>query len=196
MTRTRDLSPLAARGLIVVVALCWSSMGVAFKFVDWDPLVIAGGRNLLSFLFLALSRRNIRISLKREVVAGALISYFAQTTFTYANKLTTAANAIVLQYTNPIFVLLLSWLLLRQQLRKRDVALSLVMIGGIALFFLEELSPGQRTGNLCGLLSGLGMAACILYACAGRADLREYTMLNSLIAILIGIPAEIGRAHV
>ena len=158
MTRTRDLSPSAARGLIVVVALCWSSMGVAFKFVDWDPLVIAGGRNLLSFLFLALSRRNIRISLKREVVAGALISYFAQTTFTYANKLTTAANAIVLQYTNPIFVLLLSWLLLRQRLRKRDVALSLVMIGGIALFFLEELRPGQMTGNLCGLLSGLGMA--------------------------------------
>ena len=191
MTRTRDLSPSAARGLIVVVALCWSSMGVAFKFVDWDPLVIAGGRNLLSFLFLALSRRNIRISLKREVVAGALISYFAQTTFTYANKLTTAANAIVLQYTNPIFVLLLSWLLLRQRLRKRDVALSLVMIGGIALFFLEELSPGQMTGNLCGLLSGLGMAAGILYACAGRADLREYTMLNSLIAILIGIPAAV-----
>ena len=191
MTRPRELSWPAARALIVVVALCWSSMGVAFKFVDWDPLVIAGGRNLMSFLFLALCRRSIRISLRREVVAGALISYFAQTTFTYANKLTTAANAIVLQYTNPIFVLLLSWLLLRQRLRKRDVILTLAMISGIALFFLDELSPGQMTGNLCGLLSGLGMAMGILYACVSRVDLREYAMLNSLIAILIGIPSAI-----
>lgn len=188
---TRELSRPAARGMIVAVALCWSTMGVAFKFVDWDPLVIAAGRNLLSFLFLALCRGSLRVSLRKEVVAGALISYLAQTTFTYANKLTTAANAIVLQYTNPIFVLLLSWLLLRQRLRRRDVALSLVMMGGIALFFLDELSPGQLAGNLFALLSGLGMALCILYACVSRVDLREYAMLNSLIAILVGIPAAI-----
>lgn len=189
MSPGETLSRGGARGMMVCVALLWSSMGLAFKFVPWDPLVIAAGRNLFTFLFLALSRRSICIPLNRKVLLGALISYLSQTAFTFANKYTTAANAIVLQYTNPVFVLLLSWLLLRQPPRRRETVLSLVMTGGIALFFLDELSPGQLTGNLFGLLSGLGMALTILYACLSGVDLREYTMLGSLLAILVGIPA-------
>lgn len=182
--------------MMVCVALLWSSMGLAFKFVPWDPLVIAAGRNLFTFLFLALSRRSVRIPLNKKVLAGALISYLTQTAFTCANKYTTAANAIVLQYTNPIFVLLLSWLLLRQVPRRRETVLSLVMTGGIALFFLDALSPGQLTGNLFGLLSGLGMAVTILYACLSGVDLREYAMLGSLLAVLIGIPAALRHPPV
>lgn len=186
-----NVSKPVARVMMVSVALCWSTMGVAFKFIDWDPLVIAAVRNLLTFLYLAAYRRSMKFSLKKDVVIGALIAYLTQTAFTYANKYTSAANAIVLQYTNPVFVVLISWLFLHQKVKLRDIVLSLIMIGGTALFFLDDLSAGQLLGNVCGLISGIGMACSILYACNNPADLQEYTMLNSLISVVVGIPAAI-----
>lgn len=188
---TPNVSKPVARVMMVSVALCWSTMGVAFKFIDWDPLVIAAVRNLLTFLYLAAYRRSMKFSLKKDVVIGALIAYLTQTAFTYANKYTSAANAIVLQYTNPVFVVLISWLFLHQKVKLRDIMLSLIMIGGTALFFLDDLSAGQLLGNVCGLISGIGMACSILYACNNPADLQEYTMLNSLISVVVGIPAAI-----
>lgn len=188
---TPNVSKPVARVMMVSVALCWSTMGVAFKFIDWDPLVIAAVRNLLTFLYLAAYRRSMKFSLKKDVVIGALIAYLTQTAFTYANKYTSAANAIVLQYTNPVFVVLISWLFLHQKVKLRDIVLSLIMIGGTALFFLDDLSAGQLLGNVCGLISGIGMACSILYACNNPADLQEYTMLNSLISVVVGIPAAI-----
>lgn len=188
---TPNVSKPVARVMMVSVALCWSTMGVAFKFIDWDPLVIAAVRNLLTFLYLAAYRRSMKFSLKKDVVIGALIAYLTQTAFTYANKYTSAANAIVLQYTNPVFVVLISWLFLHQRVKLRDIVLSLIMIGGTALFFLDDLSAGQLLGNVCGLISGVGMACSILYACNNPADLQEYTMLNSLISVVVGIPAAI-----
>lgn len=188
---TPNVSKPVARVMMVSVALCWSTMGVAFKFIDWDPLVIAAVRNLLTFLYLAAYRRSMKFSLKKDVVIGALIAYLTQTAFTYANKYTSAANAIVLQYTNPVFVVLISWLFLHQKVKLRDIVLSLIMIGGTALFFLDDLSAGQLLGNVCGLISGIGMACSILYACNNPADLQEYTMLNSLISVAVGIPAAI-----
>ena len=188
---TPNVSKPVARVMMVSVALCWSTMGVAFKFIDWDPLVIAAVRNLLTFLYLAAYRRSMKFSLKKDVVIGALIAYLTQTAFTYANKYTSAANAIVLQYTNPVFVVLISWLFLHQKVKLRDIVLSLIMIGGTALFFLDDLSAGQLLGNVCGLISGIGMACSILYACNNPADLQEYTMLNSLISVVVGIPAPI-----
>lgn len=188
---TPNVSKPVARVMMVSVALCWSTMGVAFKFIDWDPLVIAAVRNLLTFLYLAAYRRSMKFSLKKDVVIGALIAYLTQTAFTYANKYTSAANAIVLQYTNPVFVVLISWLFLHQKVKLRDIVLSLIMIGGTALFFLDDLSAGQLLGNVCGLISGVGMACSILYACNNPADLQEYTMLNSLISVVVGIPAAI-----
>ena len=188
---TPNVSKPVARVMMVSVALCWSTMGVAFKFIDWDPLVIAAVRNLLTFLYLAAYRRSMKFSLKKDVVIGALIAYLTQTAFTYANKYTSAANAIVLQYTNPVFVVLISWLFLHQKVKLRDIVLSLIMIGGTAIFFLDDLSAGQLLGNVCGLISGVGMACSILYACNNPADLQEYTMLNSLISVVVGIPAAI-----
>ena len=88
-------------------------------------------------------------------------------------------------------MVLISWLFLHQKVKLRDIVLSLIMIGGTALFFLDDLSAGQLLGNVCGLISGVGMACSILYACNNPADLQEYTMLNSLISVVVGIPAAI-----
>ena len=188
----KTVSAVKARFMMICVAIGYSTMGAALKYVDWNPLVITGARNMVAFVFLAISRGSIRIPLRRDVVVGAVLSYFTSTCFVFANKLTTAANAIVLQYTNPIFVLIFAAIFLKKPLRKRDVVLSVLMILGIALFFLDDLSAGQTAGNLFGLLSGIGMAGSILYACYSGTDLREYTMLMCLIAAAVGLPSAIA----
>ena len=171
---------------MVLVAICYSTMGAAFKFVNWHPLVITAGRNAVAFCFLAAARKSFRVPLRREVIIGALISYITSTSFVIANKLTTAANAIVLQYTNPLFVLLFSCLILKKPFHKKDLILVLSMITGITLFFLGDLEAGQALGNAFALISGIGMACSIMYACYSGVDLREYTMLMCLISVVIG----------
>lgn len=188
-----EITQNQARVMMILVAVSYSTMGAAFKFVDWNPLVITAARNMVAFVFLAAARGNARISLRKDVIIGALLSYVTSTAFVIANKLTTAANAIVLQYTNPVFVLLLSYVFLKKTCRKKDVILAVLMIGGIALFFLDDLSAGQALGNFFALLSGVGMAGSILYACHSGTDLREYTMLMCLISVAIGIPAAIAE---
>lgn len=127
----------------------------------------------------------------RPVLLGAVCSYACTTCFVAANKLTTAANAIVLQYTNPMFVVLLSWLVLRRRAQRRDILLTAVLMGGIALFFLDELSPGHLVGNLLALCSGILMAVNTLYARYSGADVIEYGMVSCLLSVGIGAAAVI-----
>lgn len=90
-------------------------MGAAFKFVDWNPLVISAAEKMFAFFCLGIARGSFKMRFSRPVLLGAICSYACTTCFVAANKLTTAANAIVLQYTNPMFVVLLSWLVLRRE---------------------------------------------------------------------------------
>lgn len=143
-----------ARLYLILTAVGYSTMGAAFKFVDWNPLVISAAEKMFAFFCLGIARGSFKMRFSRPVLLGAVCSYACTTCFVAANKLTTAANAIVLQYTNPMFVVLLSWLVLRRRAQRRDILLTAVLMGGIALFFLDELSPGHLVGNLLALCSG------------------------------------------
>lgn len=104
-----------ARLYLILTAVGYSTMGAAFKFVDWNPLVISAAEKMFAFFCLGIARGSFKMRFSRPVLLGAVCSYACTTCFVAANKLTTAANAIVLQYTNPMFVVLLSWLVLRRR---------------------------------------------------------------------------------
>jgi len=153
---------LKHRLLILAAALLWSSGGAAIKLCGLDAWQLAGGRSLIAGLvILALSpaarRRPTWLSL------GVAVAYlFTVVLFVLATKLTTAANAIFIQDTAPLWVLLLSpWLLGERP--TRGELLSVPIFGvGLALFFLDRLSPGQVTGNLVALASGVAFGLSIL----------------------------------
>ncbi len=93
----------------------------------------------------------------------AIFSYGAcLTSFVVATKLTTAANAIFLQYAGVVWVLLFSPLVVREPMRGRDAAAVAVAFGGMALFFLGKFEPRGMSGNLMALLSSVFFAALIL----------------------------------
>ena len=153
---------IGSRLLILGAAVLWSTGGAAIKLCNLSAWQIAGGRSLVAGIVLFIALREARRRPDRTIIAVALAYAGTVILFVLANKLTTSANAIFLQDTAPGWVLLLSpWLL--REIPSRGAVLSLPVYAiGLALFFLDELSPGQALGNVVALASGVSFALCIV----------------------------------
>src|SRR5258708_24139149 len=159
--RTKGLAYIAA------AALCWSTGGIGIKAGSDSALTVTFYRSLFAGIAQllcvgrgVLGRRRWRSS---GVLAVAIFSYGAcLTSFVVATKLTTAANAIFLQYAGVVWVLLFSPLVVREPMRGRDAAAVAVAFGGMALFFVGKFEPRGMSGNLMALLSSVFFAALIL----------------------------------
>ena len=150
------------RWLIFSAAFLWSLAGVFIKFLDVPPLTIVFYRSLFAGLvFTPFLRRN-GLPLNGPILVSALTYTAAISSFVAANKLTTAANAIVLQYTAPIFVFLFSGLVLKEKIAKLNgFALAVSMIG-IGIISLDSVGQPDMAGVLLALLSGLLFAAYMI----------------------------------
>ena len=141
---------------MVFCAMLWSIAGLLINHVHMNPFVIAGGRSLFAALtvvvFMKLTKQKFIIS-KNTLISGILLcGVFV--CFVGANKLTTAANAIVLQYTSPIFVIIFSLVFLRKKPRTLDVIAVLLTLVGVVLFFIADLDAGSMIGNLIAVVAG------------------------------------------
>jgi len=153
---------------VLLAALLWSTGGLGVKSVEMSPLALAGFRSLFAVPVLALAaaleaRRatdfRILAALRRPLVWAAAVSYAVMVvSFVVAAKLTTAANAILLQYSGPIYVALLSWPMLRERLRPIDVLATVGCALGMVLFFFDRVSSEGRIGDLVAIVSSWGFA--------------------------------------
>ena len=175
--------------LVAAAALLWSTGGLAIKFVPESPLVIIFHRAWIAAatLLLLLRPRRIRFS---ATLAGATLSYAGMViTFVVATKWTTAANAIFLQDSGIVWVLLLSPLVAHEAIRRRDVAAVAASLGGMTLFFAGRISTEGRAGNLVALLSGLFYAVTILLLRRQRGPASEWTaILGNLLGAALVLP--------
>jgi drug/metabolite transporter, DME family len=153
---------LRSRALILLAAILWSTAGAAMKLCQLSGWQIAGGRSLVAGCFLILVVRDARRAPNRGVLWTAAAYAATVTLFAVANKLTTAANAIFIQSTAPLWVLLLSPRLLGERPSRAELATIPIYALGLFCFFLDELSPGQRLGNWVALGAGLAFATCIV----------------------------------
>ncbi len=149
---------------LVLCSLLWSSGGLLIKLVDWDPLAIAGARSalgLVTMLFIA-GRPRLTFSLDQVMVA---LSYSAtMVLFVNANKMTTSANAVLLQYTEPVYIILLGrWLLPDEKTGVADWVCVAGVLSGMVLFFFDDLSLQANAGNLLAVLSGVTFAVTALF---------------------------------
>jgi drug/metabolite transporter (DMT)-like permease len=176
---------------MLACAIMWSTGGLFIKLVPWNSFVISGVRSLIAGAvilgFMTLRKISIRVN-KRTVIAGlvTMLSYFS---YVLANKLTTAANAVVLQFTSPIFIMLASVLILHQKVRGMDIGAVLLTLGGIALFFLEDLGGGGMLGNSMAIFMGMSMAG--MYMIVGTSDAAERfscVLFGQLFTFLLAIP--------
>ncbi len=176
------------------MAICaglWSIAGIFIKLIPWNALVIAGMRSFIAafvvLVFMRVTGMQIKIN-RASVVSGLFIAgtFFA---FVSSNKLTTAANAIVLQFTSPVFILIISALVFHQRFHRADLITVTVTLFGISLFFLDKLGAGSLLGNCLGILAGLFMAG--MYVVTGRTDQDSRMsgiLLGHVFTAVIGVP--------
>jgi drug/metabolite transporter (DMT)-like permease len=176
---------------MLLCACLWSIAGIFIKLIDWNPFAIAGARSLIAavtvFCYLRFKKHNIVVTSRSLSVMFFLCATFL--CFVSANKLTTAANAIVLQYTAPIFIMLYSVLFLRQKFGFSDVLTVLATFFGISIFFVESLRQGQWLGNLIAVFAGIFLAGTFLSV--GRSDEDEKMsgiFFGQLLTAAIGLP--------
>ena len=175
---------------IILAATLWSTAGVFVKALDWQPMSILAGRGLFtSLLFLLYLRR-----LPRKVTPWTLLaaggSIATQFLFITSTKLTTAANAIFLQYTAPIYVVLLAYWLLREKPSRTDwISMGIIFLG-LLLFFGDQLSPDGFYGNILAVLSGLTSAVMMVSFRAQKNSTPEDSVLiASLVIAVFGFPS-------
>lgn len=175
---------------LLLAAFLWSTAGFFIKWVDWNPVAISGFRSAIAAIVIALAfRHNLKITFSPIQLAGALAYALTVTVFVIANKMTTAANAILLQYTAPVHVALLSAWLLKERASLRDWFTIAAVLAGMVMFFFEQMSPGNLIGNLCALFTGFTFALFIVLLRKQRDESPAVPVfLGNVITAIIGLP--------
>ena len=180
------------RGTLFVcaAAVLYSIGGLCIKVIPWNGMSINGGRTAIALLviggYLIWTRHPLRLN--RWVLLGALSVFGTNALFSVANKLTTAANAIVLQFTVPIFVMLFSALFFRKRPGRLDLAACAVIFGGVLFFFVDSLSMGGGLGNLIALRSGVSYAGVFLMNDMPDGDAISSVFWGDVLSALAGLP--------
>lgn len=183
------LSRPKATLLLVATAALWSLGGLLIKMVVWHPVAIAGARSAIAAVFLLFVHRRPRLTWSRPQIGGAIAYAATVILFVSANKLTTAANVILLQYTAPIFVALLGAWLLKERVSWLDWLTIAIVVAGMALFFLDDLEPGSMWGNTLAIASGLSFAALIVFLRMQKdGSPLDSILFGNVLTALIGIP--------
>lgn len=171
-------------------AALYSIGGLCIKLIDWNGIAINGARTAIALVVIGLYMvvTKHRPKLNRWVVLGALCVCGTNLLYTVANKLTTAANTIVLQFTAPVFVLLFSVLLLGKKPRWLDLGVCALVLGGVVLFFVDSLSAGGTLGNILALLSGVSYAGVFMLGDMPDGDPLSSVFWGDVLSAVIGLP--------
>ncbi|GFK92653.1 hypothetical protein NNJEOMEG_00478 [Fundidesulfovibrio magnetotacticus] len=148
---------------LVVTALLWSVGGVFIKSVEWNPLAIAGTRSGIAALFMLAVLGRPRIRPSWPLLGAALSTSLTLLLFVCATRLTTAANAVVLQYLAPLWVAILAPRFLGEPTRGRDWLCLALALAGMTLFFWGDISPDGKLGIILALASSLTFAGIPLF---------------------------------
>lgn len=143
---------------IAITALCWSIAGVFVKLVDWNPFAIACGRSVVAAVFIAVWLRKAWLRFSRVQVGAAMASAATMLLFIYANKATTSANAILLQYGAPVYVAILGAWILKEKPRAEHWLAFVAIFAGMGIFFMDGLGGGHLAGDIASIVSGLAFA--------------------------------------
>jgi len=173
---------------MVAASVCWSLGGLCIKFIPWGAMSIIGLRALLAAVVFAVYRRSVKIKFTRGNILAAGCLSATTILFVFSNKLTTSAAAILLQFTAPIFIILIQLVFYKVKPKWGEITAVSVTILGMLLFFADRLEAGNALGNLFAIASGLSFAG--VFVCNKRSDTNpeQAAFLGFLINSVIGMP--------
>ncbi|MCF0122899.1 MAG: EamA family transporter [Ruminiclostridium sp.] len=175
---------------VFIASVLFSIGGLCVKVIPWNSLSINSFRSIISVCILLVFAKVTHRKLKFTpgVLAGAVAMCATTTLYAAANKLTTAANTILLQFTAPVFVILFLMLFFKEKPRRLDLITCVVVFGGIACFFMDSLGTGHMVGDILALLSGVGYAWVFMMNKIPGGDPLFATILGQGMGAVIGFP--------
>lgn len=175
---------------VFLAAALYSIGGLCMKVIPWSGTAINGARTAIALvvigIYLIIVKHPLRFN--RWILLGALSVFSTNLLFAIANKMTTAANAIVLQFTVPIFVMLFSMLFFKRKPTKLDLAACIIVFGGIVFFFADSLSMGGGFGNALALLSGVTYAGVFMMNDMPNSDAISSVFWGDVLSAIVGLP--------
>lgn len=182
ITRTADTRKTALF-MMLGASLCFSTGGLFMKLIPWNALAINGVRNLIACIVIGIYIRIIhhKIVLNPTVLVGAMCMAGVTTFYSIANKLTTAGNTIILQYTAPIWIMIMVYLFFGRKPSRTGVISILIVFIGILCFFFEGLSTGRWLGDLIALLSGIFYAGVFMLNSFEKGDALSSVFFGQLL---------------
>lgn len=175
---------------VFFAAVLYSLGGLCIKVIPWNGMSINSARNIVAIMvvggYLLLTKHKLRFN--KFIALGAVCVCGTNILFSLANKMTTAANTIVLQFTAPIFVILLTILFWKKKPQRLDVIACAVVLSGVVFFFIDSLEMGGMVGNVLALLSGLTYAGVFLLNDMPDSDPICSVFWGDLCSVLVGLP--------
>jgi DME family drug/metabolite transporter len=178
--------------LVLAAAILWSTGGLFIKWVTLSGLELSFGRSLFAAITVAIFTRREGFGLNLVTALASVLYAALLLLFVLATKETTAANAIFLQYTAPVYLLIFEPLFYKEKFRSRDLIVVIFCVLGMSLFFVGKLRPQDVTGNLLALGSGLCFACYFLllrHTKARAVNRASSVIYGNLLLVIIAAPA-------
>ncbi|WDV45773.1 EamA family transporter [Clostridiaceae bacterium M8S5] len=174
---------------LVLASILWSIGGLFIKLIDWHPMAIASGRSAIASIVMLFYIKRPSKTVCKYKILGACAYAMLTILFVTANKFTTSANAILLQFTAPIWIALFSRCFLKEKILKSDWLTIIIVLLGMSLFFVGDLDRGNTLGNCIALLSGVAMAFVIIFLkLQKKSSPVEMTFWGNILVFIGGIP--------
>jgi len=173
---------------MVAASICWSFGGICIKFIPWGAMSIIGLRAFLAAIVFAIYRRSVKITFTPGNILTAICLSATTVLFVFANKLTSAAAAILLQFTAPVFIILIQLIFYKKKPKPGEVIAVSVTILGMFLFFADKLESGGLLGNILAIASGLCFAGVFVGNKREDTNPEQALLLGFIINSVIGLP--------
>jgi len=178
MTQERSTSPVL---FVLIAVFLWSTGGLFIKSTTIDAYQVTFFRSLFAAVTVLIVTRKSGLKIDLFGIFTSVIYALLLFLFVWATKKTTAANAIFLQYTAPIYILILGPFIIGEKFRLRDLVTVVIVLAGMSLFFVGELRFEDYQGNAAALLSGIFLGLYIMLLRHPRAE-----GFNPAIAVIYG----------
>jgi len=170
--------------MILLSGIAWSFSGVLSKGLMWSGFSKAGVRGVIAVIIYGIFRKSFKVKTTPGLLVGALGVSATSLMYLLALMNTTSANAIVLQYSMPVYVVLISWIMFRQRPRRRDVIAVAFVLMGVILCCINsggnEKVVNKPLGDMFALLSALTFAIVYIASRFPGCDPVSYTYLGNL----------------
>lgn len=181
-------SATSANIILIIAALMWSVGGLFIKLVDLSPVAITGTRSIAAALVFLIYLKKPQLYLNRYFIIG-VISYAAMMLlYVFSIRLTTAANAIFLEFTAPIYVVILGYYILNERITIFDILSMFVIFSGMTLFFIDELSFYGFWGNIMAAVAGVCLGVVTIMIRKEKESAFQIVLMGNILTALVCIP--------